>query len=123
MCVHSLLADWAKSLVGVTGKHQLLASPVDGGNGGRVGHTQTSNEFCVVSPNHSEKLTLGQHFQASNTAFTPRIPLSIVFALDTPPSPRVHGGNFTVVAPDSSLLDCDILEWFQLSNLVRFCLR
>ena len=38
------------------------------------------------------QLTLGQHLQTGNTTFTPRIPLSIIFALDTTPSSRVHSG-------------------------------
>jgi hypothetical protein len=77
----------------------------------------------VVTYQNHQQLTLGQHLQAGYTAFTPRIPLSIIFPLDTTPSSRVHGGYTTIIAPDRSFLDSDILEWLELSDLIRLCLR
>jgi hypothetical protein len=72
---------------------------------------------------HGQKLTFGEHLQAGNTTFTPRIPLSIIFPLDTTPSSRVHSGYTTIIAPNRSFLNCNILEWLELSDLIRLCLR
>jgi hypothetical protein len=65
------------------------------------------------------QLTLGQHLQAGNTTFTPRIPLAIIFPFDTAPPSRVHSGYTAVITPDRSFLDCDILKRLQLGDLIR----
>jgi len=82
------------------------------------------NSVLLARPSQGQsQLTLGQHLQTGNTSFTPCIPFPVVFALDTPPSSRVHSGHLAVVAPDSSLLGRDILERFELGDLMRLCLR
>jgi hypothetical protein len=121
-----LLANWTEGLVGITRKDELLAGPVDCGYSRRVGNTEPSDKFCVVSSCSRKQrrwLTLRQHLETRNTTFTPRIPFPIIFALDASPSSRVHGGDTAVVAPNSSFLDGNILEWFKLGNLIRLHLR
>ena len=81
-----------------------------------------STMSASVMPNQ-QQLTFGQHLQTGNTAFTPRIPLSIIFAFDTTPSSRVHSGYATVIAPDSSFLDSNILKRLELGDLIRLSLR
>jgi hypothetical protein len=41
----SLFTDWTQGFVGISWKHQLFTSPVDGRDRRRVGDAQTSDEF------------------------------------------------------------------------------